>query len=466
MSRRRRAGGAAAGRGRDPLAPGATTLAEAARVLAAVRAGQSADAALAALGAIPDLRAVRAVALGAMRWTLRFLPALAQLLARPLAEAPPLLQALLLVAVHQLEHSRNPPESTAHRAVDAARALGLEHAAALVNAILRRFLRERVSLLATVDADLAVRSAHPEWLVAALQSAWPQSVEGILEANNAHPPLTLRVDLSRLSRADYLQRLQAAELPAHGSEWCPSAVIVERPVAVGRLPGFSEGLVSVQDAAAQLAAPLLDVAPGMRVLDACAAPGGKTGHLLETTHGDIELLAVDNDPQRLERVGENLRRLGREGEARCLRLDLRDGDALAELGHFDRILLDAPCSGTGVIRRHPDIKLLRRSSDLLGLAATQLAVLTTSFERLKPGGRILYATCSVLPAEGAGIVAEFLAREPRARLAPWPAAVRLPPAAIHGPFGLQLLPDSAAATDGFHYACIERATLASPDGRQ
>jgi 16S rRNA (cytosine967-C5)-methyltransferase len=432
-------------------------------VLGHVRAGQSSDTALAALGAIPDLRAVRAVALGAMRWTLRFLPAVAQLLSRPLAEAPPLLQALLLVAVHQLEHSRNPPESTVHRAVDAARALGLEHAAALVNAILRRYLRERASLLERVDAELAVRSAHPEWLVAALRSAWPHAVDGILEANNAHPPLTLRVDLSRLSRVEYLQRLEAAELPAHGSEWCPSAVIVERPVAVGRLPGFSEGLVSVQDAAAQLAAPLLGVAPGMRVLDACAAPGGKTGHLLESSGGDIDLVAVDIDPQRLERVVENLRRLGREGAARCLRLDLRDAQALAALGQFDRILLDAPCSGTGVIRRHPDIKLLRRSSDLIGLAATQLAVLTTSFERLKPGGRILYATCSVLPAEGAGIVAEFLAREPRARLAPWPAAVRLPPAAIHGPFGLQLLPDSAAATDGFHYACLERATLAGLD---
>jgi len=447
-----------AGRRATALAPGSATLAAAATVLAAVRAGQSADTALLAEDGTPDGRAVRAVALGAMRWSLRFLPVLAKLLSRPLADTPPLLQALLLVAMHQLEHSRNPPESTAHRAVDAARALGLEHAAGLVNAILRRFLREREMLLAQADADPAVRTAHPEWLVAELMTAWPLAAEAVLEANNAHPPLTLRVDLSRLSRLEYLERLRAADLPGRAIDWCPSAVVVERPVPVGVLPGFRDGLVSVQDAAAQLAAPLLGVVPGMRVLDACAAPGGKTGHLLESTAGRIELVAVDIDAERLERVADNLRRLGRTGEARCVQLDLRDDAALARLGDFDRILLDAPCSATGVIRRHPDIKLLRRSSDLVGLAATQLAVLSSSFARLKPGGRILYVTCSVLPAEGATVVADFLGRTPAARLAPWPEAVLLPPAVIRGRYGLQVLPDSAAATDGFHYACIERAT--------
>jgi 16S rRNA (cytosine967-C5)-methyltransferase len=451
-------------RGRRPrtaLAPGAAELAAAAGIVAAVQSGRSADAALGALGELgADARAVRAIAFGTLRWYLRLLPAVLSLLARPAGDTAARLQALLVVAVHQLEYSRHPPEVTVHCAVDAARACGLEHATGLVNAVLRRFLRERGALLAAGDRDLAVRTAHPAWLVAALDAAWPGSIERVLDANNAHPPLTLRVDLTRGSRAAYLEQLRAAELPGRACEWCPTAVIVDHPVPVDQLPGFAAGLVSVQDVAAQLAAPLLDARPGMRVLDACAAPGGKTGHLLEHTRGLAQLIATDHDPVRLARVEDNLRRLGRVGEAQCVIADLRRPEALGALGLFDRILLDAPCSATGVIRRHPDIKLLRRSTDIAAYADIQRELLAATFAQLAPGGRLLYATCSVLPAEGEEPVARFLRETPAARLAAVPAGVMLPDAVIHGGAGLRLLPDAAAANDGFHYACIERTTIA------
>jgi 16S rRNA (cytosine967-C5)-methyltransferase len=427
--------------------------------VAAVRDGQSADAALAMPDTEPDRRAIRAVTLGTLRWYLRFAPGVERLLARPPGELPPALHALLVVAAHQIEHSRNPAESTVHRAVDAARALGFERAAGLVNAVLRRFVRERAVLLAEGDRELAVRTAHPRWFVDAVQAAWPARAVALLEANNAHPPMTLRVDRSRISREDFLARLAAEGLAAQRVPWCPTAVVIERPVPVSAIPGFREGLASVQDAAAQLAAPLLDAQPGMRVLDACAAPGGKTGHLLEHTPELAELVAADLDDARLALVRENLARMGRS--AHCVVADLRDPAALAGQAPFDRILLDVPCSSTGVIRRHPDIKLLRRGTDIESFAALQLAMLSAAFAHLSPGGRLLYANCSVLPVEGEAVVAAFLGAQPAARIGCTPRGVELPPGIERGPGGLQLLPDTGAGTDGFYYACIESATIAA-----
>ena len=443
---------------RTPWAPGAPALAAAARVVEAVtRRGQSADAALKSLPpdprGSPDDAAVRAISLGTVRWYLRLAPALEELLERPDTLAP-LLGALLAVAAHQVEYSRNRPEMSVHAAVDAARLLGLSRGTGLVNAVLRRFVREREALFARVDATLAGRTAHPEWLVERICAAWPSQGAEMLVANNGHPPMTLRVDLSRISRTEYLERLKGQSIDAYEIQWCPSGITLIHPVAVSDLPGFADGLVSVQDAGAQLAATLLEVAPGARVLDACAAPGGKTGHLLELMGAGADITALDTSPERIALVQENLDRLRRTAVL-CVG-DAREPATFWDGRPFDRILVDAPCSSTGVIRRHPDIKLLRRAGDVPAFAAAQLAILRAATTLLAEGGRLLYSTCSVLPAENEQIIAALLEAQPGVREAPLPAGAP-PEAAPRGP-GVQLLPGTAAGTDGFYYACLEKTT--------
>ena len=401
-----------------------------------------------------DPAAVRAITLGTLRWCMRLQPAVESLLARK-GGMDMELRALLVVAAHQIEYSRNPPERSVHEAVEAARVLGHTHAAGMVNAVLRRFAAHKGELLAAVDVDPAAATAHPSWLVKALRHAWPQHWRALLDANNGHPPLTLRVDLTRTTVAAFLDELQAAGLVARALPWAPAAVQLDVPVAVQAIPGFAEGRVSVQDAGAQLAAQLLDAKAGMRVLDACAAPGGKTVHILEQSPGIAELIATDVDAARLARVRENLERTGRE--ARLLVLDMTQaGAAVAELGRpFDRILLDAPCSATGVIRRHPDIKLLRRPTDLEPLAVTQLAILRRCYDLLAPGGRLLYCTCSVFPQENESVISRFLELEAGAVATPPQAALAVP-GAIGLVHGVQLLPGAEAGTDGFYYACVSK----------
>jgi 16S rRNA (cytosine967-C5)-methyltransferase len=398
---------------------------------------------------------VRAIALGTLRWYLRLAPALEELLRRPSGIAPPV-RALLAVSAHQIEYSRNVPEQTVHAAVDAARILGSERATGLINAVLRRYLAEHAVLLARVDQELPGRTAHPAWLVERLCAAWGGASEALLAANNAHPPLTLRVDLSRASAAGYVDRLRDAGIDAVRMQWCPSAVTLARPVPVERLPGFAEGMVSVQDAGAQLAAPLLAARAGMRVLDACAAPGGKTGHILEQLGEGADVMAVDIEPARVERIRANLGRLGRTAQLSVG--DAREPQSFWDGRPFERILLDAPCSSTGVVRRHPDIKLLRRASDLPALAAGQRALLVAAERMLAAGGRLVYCTCSVLPEENEGVVQRFLQDAPHMRMAGMPAAAELAPGALDRPVGIQLLPGAEAGTDGFYYACLEKTT--------
>jgi 16S rRNA (cytosine967-C5)-methyltransferase len=447
---------------RTRWAPGATALAGAARVVEAVIArGESADAALrnAAAGihamAGPGRAAVRAIALGTLRWYLRLMPALEALLERPSA-VPEVVRALLAAAAHQVEYSRNAPETSVHGAVDAVRLLGAPRATGLVNAVLRRFVAERSALLASVDASAGGRSAHPAWLAERILSAWPERGPAVLEANNAHPPMTLRVDLSRTTRTAYRRQLESAGIDSHEIQWIDSALTLDHPRGVDRLPGFADGIVSVQDAGAQLAAGLLGVGPKMRVLDACAAPGGKTGHLLELLGDAAEVTAVDIDPSRIGLVRENLERLRRS--ARLVVADVRERDTFWDGRSFERILLDVPCSATGVIRRHPDIKLLRRAADIAAFAATQRSILHAAAALLCAGGRILYATCSVLPQENEEIVTAFLAASPGMRAVRMPAAARLAPGALERPVGVQLLPGTEAGTDGFYYACLEKTT--------
>ncbi len=441
-----------------PENPAAAALADAARAVAGVLAGQSADAALAAFEGSARRAAVRAIALGTIRWYLRLQPAVDSLLSRPGALGRDV-HALLVTAAHQIEYSRNVPQQTVHAAVDAARILRQGHASGLVNAVLRKLVAQREVLLAQVDQDPARRTAHPRWLFDTLRAAWPEQLEAVLAANNAHPPLTVRLNPSRRSAEHYLQDLADAGLSgrrceAGGGAAAATAIRIEPPVAVAALPGFREGWVSVQDAGAQLAAPLLDAAPGMRVLDACAAPGGKAAHLLERT-AQLELWALDVDPARLARVAENLARLGLA--AHLSAADVRAPETFWDARPFDRILVDAPCSGTGVIRRHPDIKLLRRAADIASLAQAQLEILRGAFRMLAPGGRLLYATCSVLPAENEEVVERCLAAEPLA-LTRALEAKQLPSGTVRCRHGVQLLGGRAAETDGFYYACLEKTT--------
>ena len=452
-------------------APGASALAGAATALCSIAfEGRSADDALAAFDTSENRSAIRAITLGTVRWYLRLVPAIEALLTRPrgLTEE---VRALLIVSAHQVEYSRNAPQATVHAAVDAARILGKGAATGLVNAVLRKFVTNRESLFARVDAALPSRTAHPAWLVDAIRAAWPRQCESILEANNGHPPMVLRVNLARRARKDYVADLAAAGIGAQLVEWLDGAVQLDRPVAVSALPGFQDGVVSVQDAGAQLAATLLALQPGMRVLDACAAPGGKTGHILERAAvlghargyaaqdrddaSAVDLTAVDVDPQRVEQIDRNLERLRLTARTRAA--DVRHAASFWDGQAFDRILVDAPCSSTGVIRRHPDIKLLRRPGDIAPFARTQLDILTAAFAMLAPGGRLVYGTCSVLPAENEGVMADFLASQPAAQLVITPAR-DLAPGAVDLSCGVQLLLGAEAGTDGFYYACVEKTT--------
>ena len=441
---------------RTPWAPGAPALADAARAVHSIaREGRSADAALADFEDAPQRAAVRAIALGTVRWYLRLAPAIDLLLSRPRGVSSEV-HALLIVSAHQVEYSRNAPEATAHAAVDATRLLDQGRASGLVNAVLRRFVRERGALFSRIDSALPGRTAHPAWLVDRLSAAWPEQCEAILAANNEHPPMVLRVDLSRRSVPDYLAELSAAGIAGLSVAWMPSAIVLDQPVGVSALPGFSEGVVSVQDAGAQLAAVLLDAQPRMRVLDACAAPGGKTGHLLERTPDLEELVAVDIDEPRVARIRENLQRLKRT--AQLVAADVREPSTFWDRRPFDRILVDAPCSSTGVIRRHPDIKLLRRPGDIGPFAAAQLEILLSASRMLARGGRLVYGTCAVLPAENEEVIQRLLQADSSLQVVAIPRGNALAPGAADREPGGQILPGGEAGTDGFYYACLEKTT--------
>jgi 16S rRNA (cytosine967-C5)-methyltransferase len=444
---------------RTPWAPAAPALACAARVVEAVVAGgESADAAFGTAGTVPaEPSAVRAIALGTLRWYFRLAPAIDGLLARPKA-LPTGVRALLLAAAHQVEYSHHAPEAVVHAAVDAARLLDAARVAGLVNAVLRRFVAERGSILERIDRSLAARTAHPAWLADRISMAWEDSAPAILAANNVHPPMALRVDRARQSAAEYVAELSAQGIGSSVIQWIENGVVLETPRAVTELPGFAEGRVSVQDAGAQLAGPLLDLKPGQRVLDACAAPGGKTGQLLELLGKDADVTALDVSPARTHLIGENLERLGRQAHV-CVG-DARYPDTFWNGRPFDRILVDAPCSSIGVIRRHPDIKLLRRESDLAPFARVQLAILRAAAGLLAPGGRLVYSTCSVLPEENEHVVAALLEEEPALKPAQRPPAAALAPGTRECGVGLQLLPGAEAGTDGFYYACLEKTTAA------
>ncbi len=431
--------------------PGAALRAEAARALARiVFDGVSLRAAFdarAARNADPRDRALLSATLfEASRWWLRFDAALARLIDKPLPAKSRETRALLVLGLVQIEVLGMPDYAVVAACVDAARLLGQPRHAGLVNAVLRRYLRERADLLAVLDGDPVTRHAHPRWLIERLQADWPADAERILAANNREAALTLRVNRRRIDRADLHARFAEAGIESTLPDDLADALVLAESTDVSRLPGFADGLFSVQDGAAQRVADLLDLGDGLRVLDACAAPGGKTAHMLERAR--LDLVALDSDAARLPRLRENLARLGLEAE-------VRHGDATRapdwwDGRPFDRILVDAPCSATGIIRRQPDIKLHRRASDITALVSAQTRLLGALWHMLAPGGRLLYATCSVLRAENESVIAAFRAAHRDARVGALPDTV-----GVVAGGGRQNLPGTRGM-DGFFYAHVEK----------
>jgi 16S rRNA (cytosine967-C5)-methyltransferase len=384
---------------------------------------------------------------GVMRFAPRLQLILSCLMDKPLKAKDGDIQALLLLGLYQLDFMRVPDHAALDATVEASKHLKKDWASKLVNAVLRRYLREKSLIEAKFAKNPNFLYAHPQWLLDKLRAAWPQHWQSLLEANNQHPPLSLRINRRLSNPQDYLLRLAEAGIEGRLGALSPDAVIVDQAVPVERLPGFAQGMCSVQDEAAQLAALLLAPEPGQRVLDACCAPGGKTCHLLETVEA-LDVLAVDIDAKRLVRVEDNLARLALN--ARCVAADLLDVASWWDGEPFERILLDVPCSATGVIRRHPDIKQLRRPSDIAPLVKLQLRLLSRLWECLKPGGRLLYATCSVLPEENSKQLAEFVRQTPDAQPVPMDYTWGL-----EQPFGRQLLPGQQGQ-DGFYYAVLHK----------
>ena len=425
-------------------------------MVAVAAGGRRLEAALAEFAAGAGSRpATQSIAFGTVRWFFELEAMLALLLDRPVATLDREVRALALVGLYQLAHGATPEHAAVSETVEAARALGHPRAAGFVNALLRRFQRERAAITAAAHRGAAARHAHPEWMLDAFERDWPGQWESIAAAGNAEPPMWLRVNAARGTRDDYRARLDAAGMESEACAFAPQALRLLQPVDVGALPGFADGDVSVQDAAAQLAPFFLAAGDGMRVLDACAAPGGKACHVLELAPGVAELVALDIDPVRTGRISANLARLGLT--ARVVTGDAGDPLAWWDGRAFDRILLDVPCSGTGVIRRHPDIKLLRRSDDIPRFASQQIALLRACFPLLAPGGRLVYSSCSVLQAENAAVVGAFLDGEPLAADATESARLLLPgalPVRNAGP-GCAL-PSGAADADGFYYACLAK----------
>jgi 16S rRNA (cytosine967-C5)-methyltransferase len=385
--------------------------------------------------------AITDLAYGTLRFGMALESTLDQLLTAPLRDK--VLRRLLLVALYQLQYTRAAPHAIVDHAVRCAAALGAPYAKSLVNAVLRNFLRQREALFAKPVQKETAHYAYPQWWIDKLRTQYPQHYAAVLLAGNEHPPFTLRVNCQRITRDAYLALLAQHEIAAIAVG--DYGVKLERALPIEQVPGFSEGLVSVQDAGAQAAAPLLDVRDGMRVLDACAAPGGKTTHLLELAN--LDLVALDNDQARLERVQQNLTRL--KFDARLVCGDVGCPENWWDGRPFERILADVPCSASGVVRRHPDIKWLRRAADIAQFMLQQRLLLDAMWRLLGSGGKLLYTTCSVFQEENAQQIADFLAHHPDARLLPW-SGTRIPGGVPEG----QLLPDYEH--DGFFYALLQK----------
>ena len=393
-----------------------------------------------------DAALAQALAFGVCRFYPRLFFYAQQLLQKPLKGQDSEVLALLLIGLYQLQEERVADYAAIDTCVETSKALNKPWASKLLNACLRRFQREKDSLAALATNKESPATAHPPWLLKKIKKAYPRVWRDLCEANNQQPPMTLRVNQHQISREAYLEQLQQAGLSASPTPHSPWGLTLDTPASPLQLPGYAEGWFSVQDEAAQLMPLLMDLHDGFKVLDACCAPGGKTTHLAESA--DLQLLALDSEASRLTRVHDNLERLQLQAEVKCA--DAGDPGTWWDGKLFDRILLDAPCSATGVIRRHPDIKLLRRETDIRGLTEQQQRLLKALWPLLKPGGKLIYATCSILPEENDHSLANFTHQHPDAQIQPIEADWGQPTR-----WGRQLLPRNGGQ-DGFFYAVLTK----------
>lgn len=396
-----------------------------------------------------DQALFKALCFGTLRWYPQIEILLQQLIDKPLKQKELPLQALIACGIYQLLYMRIAEHAVINETVAGTKKLNRQWAKGFVNAVLRKVQRQRQTLLEQHRQNPVFHRAHPQWLIDELQKDWPSAVaEQIMTANNQQAPMTLRVNSQHCSREDYLQRLADLGMVARAAHYSPQGLVLEKAVDVADLPGFKQGLVSVQDEAAQLAASLLALQAGQRVLDACCAPGGKTCHIAELQPQLKALVAIDLEEERLKRTRENLQRLGLT--AQLLATDVGNIDQWWDGQCFDRILLDAPCSASGVIRRHPDIKLLRKGADIDKLSAIQVGLLNRVWKTLSDGGILVYATCSVFQRENDQVIANFLAANCDAEIMPiegdWGCSTD---------YGRQLLP-TENGSDGFYYARLHK----------
>lgn len=421
-----------------------------ARILGKLLAGQgSLNSQLEKYANHADSPLVQEICYGVCRHFLILKASVDQLLEKPLRGKDQDIYCLMLVGAYQIYLMRIPNHAAVNETVQATVTLKKPWARGLVNSVLRRLIDREQQWQDLRDSEQEeIRYLHPGWLIENIRRDWPDHWQEILRANNQRAPMCLRVNGQKTTRNAYLRSLEHQGIPARAGNLAKTAIYLENPVSVEQLPGFDAGLVSVQDEASQLVAPLLKLVPGLTVLDACAAPGGKTCLILESEPSLTKLIAIDIEPSRVQRIDENLKRLG-------LKADVRAGDACQlkqwwDGNPFQRILLDAPCSATGVIRRHPDIKILRQPQHVETLLARQLALLQNLWRCLAPGGMLLYTTCSVLKAENECTVERFLASQKDAKYqaiaADW---------GLECAFGRQLLPDSTG-NDGFYYALLQK----------
>lgn len=388
---------------------------------------------------------IQELAYGTLRWYHQLVGVANLFAARPFKAKDADIHALLLVGLYQLRHMRVANHAAVDATVSAADVLKKSWAKGVLNACLRACLREAERVEQAIAASRELRYSHPAWLIDVIRNGYPNVWQRILDANNERPPMTLRVNTTRVARSDYLAALHAEGIAARTHSRVETALVLEMPVPVERLPGFAQGHASVQDAAAQLAADFLDAQPGQSVLDACAAPGGKAAHILERTPSLAQLTALEVDPQRLERLRLNLRRVG--VDARLIRANAVDRSSWWNGSMYDRILLDVPCSATGVIRRHPDIKVRRHPHDLPQLRHTQAQILDSVWPCLARGGKLLYVTCSVLNEENEQQMRDFLVRHTDVVTEP------LQPGGTT--IGYQILPGEDEM-DGFYYARLRK----------
>lgn len=391
---------------------------------------------------------IQEMSYGTFRWYIQLEYILNQLLDKEIKKKDGRLKYLLLIGLYQLRFMRIPPHAVVSETVDTCKKINMLWAKGLVNAILRRYIRESIQIETALEENECIRTSHPEWLVKQIKNDWPLHWQSILEANNQKPPMYLRVNKRHQTRKTYLTKLKEIGIEASATSFSENGILLKTAVDVHKLPGFFEGKVSVQELAAQFSAQLLDLKSGQNVLDACAAPGGKSAHILETGINLKSLTCIEKDSNRTKRLYETLQRLKLDAVVKTA--DINDLQNWWNEEKFDRILLDAPCSATGVIRRHPDIKFLRTKGGVNNINLLQMELLKTLWKTLKSGGMLLYVTCSILKQENMGLIKQFINNNNDCELRPINAEWGLDTG-----YGYQIL-TGQNNMDGFFYACLKR----------